>query len=161
MERSRRKSGNIVVGAHGGAPAWGHDASRSSVRRRTAVLGSNNIQYNTDPIAIGVIEPSTSVCRACNLARGYIYTGGIYSIDDLYGLTCPWCISDGTANERLDAMFNDDFGVGHGNGWEPVDRSIVDEIAYRARASRVGKANSGGPTATIPLPLTVTRAMKN
>jgi uncharacterized protein len=88
-------------------------------------------KYHPDPIATGVIEPSSTVCRACNLARGYIYTGPVYGDQEFNDHICPWCIADGTAHERLGADFTDDFGVGNGNGWESVDQSIVEEVVFR------------------------------
>ncbi|MFF3656165.1 CbrC family protein [Streptomyces olivochromogenes] len=34
-----------------------------------------------------------------------MYTGPVYSVDDLAERLCPWCIADGTAAGRYEATF--------------------------------------------------------
>ena len=59
--------------------------------------------YHPDPIATGSIQPSATPCKVCGQARGYIYTGPVYTeirnrLDDAI---CPWCIADGSAHDAL------------------------------------------------------------
>lgn len=61
--------------------------------------------YHPDPLATGVIIPSDTTCVCCDQARGYIYTGPVYAVEDLDDVLCPWCIADGTAAERFKASF--------------------------------------------------------
>jgi uncharacterized protein len=73
-----------------------------------------------------VVE-SDVTCLACGAARGYIYTGPVYAVEELVESFCPWCIADGTAAERFDAEFTD---VG---SYVPDDvpPEVLDEIAHR------------------------------
>ena len=41
------------------------------------------------------------------MARGFIYAGPVYAVDELEAAFCPWCIADGTAAEEFDAEFTD------------------------------------------------------
>jgi uncharacterized protein CbrC (UPF0167 family) len=61
--------------------------------------------YHPDPTATGSIAPSEAACACCGRIRGYIYTGPIYTAEDLGGRPCPWCIADGSVAERYDAHF--------------------------------------------------------
>jgi uncharacterized protein CbrC (UPF0167 family) len=65
-------------------------------------------KYHPDPIRSGSIEQSTTECQCCGRARGYIYTGPTYAVDDLDNCLCPWCIAGGLAHKKFDAMFVDD-----------------------------------------------------
>ncbi len=87
--------------------------------------------YHPDPIGSGVIEVSDKICVCCQQARGYIYTGPVYSTTDLHELLCPWCIADGSAHEKFGASFTDDVGIGGYREWEPVSQEIVEIVAYR------------------------------
>lgn len=51
--------------------------------------------------------PSAQTCLVCGQARGFAYTGPVYSAGDAEPATCPWCIADGRAHEALDAVFHD------------------------------------------------------
>ncbi|MCT9108698.1 CbrC family protein [Streptomyces mirabilis] len=59
--------------------------------------------YHPDPVATGAVVPSDTTCVCCGQARGYLYTGPVYSVDDLADRLCPWCIADGTAAGRYEA----------------------------------------------------------
>ncbi|WP_329329480.1 CbrC family protein [Streptomyces mirabilis] len=61
--------------------------------------------YHPDPVATGAVVPSDTTCVCCGQARGYLYTGPVYSVDDLADRLCPWCIADGTAAGRYEATF--------------------------------------------------------
>jgi uncharacterized protein CbrC (UPF0167 family) len=65
-------------------------------------------KYHPDPVATGAIKPSEEVCECCNRARGYVYTSTIYAEDEIQFI-CPWCIADGSAAQKFDGMFSDDY----------------------------------------------------
>ena len=88
-------------------------------------------KYHPDPLSTGSIEPSTKICLACGLSRGYIYKGQTYAQEELIDAFCPWCIADGTAHEKFEAEFVDAASVGDYGAWEPVSEEIVAEVAYR------------------------------
>ena len=80
--------------------------------------------YHPDPVATGSVVTSDSVCSCCGQARGFVYTGPVYAVDDVEAL-CPWCIADGSAAARFEATFTDAFAP------DGVDPSVVDEICLR------------------------------
>ena len=88
-------------------------------------------KYHPDPIKTGSIEPSSAKCVCCGRARGYIYTGPVYAVDEYDESICPWCIADGSAHERFDASFHDESGVGGYGTWDDVPEAVVEEIAFR------------------------------
>src|SRR5688572_4128282 len=68
--------------------------------------------YHPDPLLSGSIVASDSKCVCCKQARGYIYTGPVYSEEEgLDDALCPWCIADGSAHKTFDAVFVDDEGI--------------------------------------------------
>ena len=88
-------------------------------------------RYHPDPIDSGSIVPSNATCRSCGKARGYIYTGPVYALDELDDSICPWCIADGSAAARFDAEFVDASAVGGYGNWESVSPEVVEEISRR------------------------------
>ncbi len=88
-------------------------------------------RYHPDPLAAGMIQPSEAECVCCGEARGYVYTGPVFAVEDYEDCNCPWCIADGSASKRLDATFADDDGVGGGRQWDEVSEDVVDEITKR------------------------------
>ncbi len=64
-------------------------------------------RYHPDPVATGAVIESDVTCVCCQKTRGYIYVAGVYAIDDLSGLICPWCIASGDAWEKFEATFAD------------------------------------------------------
>jgi uncharacterized protein CbrC (UPF0167 family) len=88
-------------------------------------------KYHPDPIATGSISSSDEICLVCEQARGYIYNGSVYAVEELNDAICPFCIADGTAHEKFDAEFTDAAGVGGYGEWETVADEIVAEVAYR------------------------------
>lgn len=74
---------------------------------------------------------SGAECAACGLVRGYIYTGAVYSTEELDDRICPWCIADGSAHLKFDAEFTDSEGVGDYVLPKTLDESIVGEVAFR------------------------------
>ena len=65
-------------------------------------------RYHPDPLRTGSIIVSQQPCRRCEQARGYVYTGPVYSEHDLDDAICPWCIADGSAATLFDALFIDE-----------------------------------------------------
>lgn len=88
-------------------------------------------KYHPDPIATGNISPSDEICLSCKQARGYIYNGSVYAVEELDDSICPFCIADGTAHEKFDAEFVDAESIGGYGEWETVADEIVAEVAYR------------------------------
>ena len=67
-----------------------------------------HFRYHPDPIRSGAIAASPVTCKSCGQARGYIYTGPVYTErDGLDDSICPWCIADGSAAVKFDAYFVD------------------------------------------------------
>ena len=83
--------------------------------------------YHPDPIATGSVERSETTCLACGRARGFIYTGPVYAVDELVDAICPFCIADGTAAMKFDAEFTD-VGWGVPDG---VPAEVTENIAKR------------------------------
>ncbi len=88
-------------------------------------------KYHPDPLATGSIVPSETECVCCGQARGYIYTGPVYAVEDYDQSICPWCIADGSAHDKLDASFTDEVGIGGGGMWDEVPDAVVEEVAHR------------------------------
>ncbi|MEV6704098.1 CbrC family protein [Streptomyces sp. NPDC051453] len=63
--------------------------------------------YHPDPVSTGVVVPSEVTCVRCARARGYVYTGPVYAVEEIEDRLCPWCVADGSAAERFDAHFTD------------------------------------------------------
>src|SRR5690242_17188860 len=83
-------------------------------------------RYHRDPLLSGSIVASDRQCECCGEARGYIYTGPVYAVDDLEDAICPWCIANGAAHEKYEAAFVDCDAFP-----EDVPEPIIDEISYR------------------------------
>lgn len=77
-------------------------------------------RYHPDPVATGAVVESSAVCSCCSVARGYLYTGPVYSEDEI-GPLCPWCIAEGVPG----AMFTDAIGA------DDVPMTVIDEICLR------------------------------
>jgi uncharacterized protein CbrC (UPF0167 family) len=88
-------------------------------------------KYHPDPIATGSVVESEAICECCETARGYIYVGPVYAVEELVDCICPWCVADGSAHSKFDAHFMDADGVGGYGEWEAVPRAIAEEIAFR------------------------------
>jgi len=67
--------------------------------------------YHPEPLTTGSVERSDGICLSCGKARGLIYTGPVFAVDELEESLCPWCIADGSAAARFEAMFTDDTPV--------------------------------------------------
>ncbi|HEY6330106.1 MAG TPA: CbrC family protein [Blastocatellia bacterium] len=85
-------------------------------------------KYHPDPLATGSIKADPEVeCMSCEQVRGYIYVGPVYTAQDidLDEQLCPWCIADGTAADKFDAIFNDCGTL------EDITSDVADEIEDR------------------------------
>jgi uncharacterized protein CbrC (UPF0167 family) len=82
--------------------------------------------YHPDPLATGSVKPSERQCVCCGQARGFIYTGPVYSVEELAESLCPWCIADGSAAERFDADYTDVLELP-----ERVPAAVVEEVLKR------------------------------
>ncbi|GAA5495004.1 UPF0167 protein Rv2295 [Rubritalea halochordaticola] len=76
-------------------------------------------KYHPNPIETGAIKESDAICECCSEGRGYIYTASIYSSEEVEAI-CPWCIADGSAAEKFDGSFSDDYPL--------IDDGIAPEI---------------------------------
>lgn len=85
-----------------------------------------HFRYHPDPMGTGSIEASAETCRCCGQARGFIYTGPVYAVEELESSLCPWCIADGSAAARFDAEFTDSFPL-----CDAVPDEVVDEVCRR------------------------------
>jgi uncharacterized protein CbrC (UPF0167 family) len=86
-------------------------------------------KYHPEPLATGSIIISNRGCRCCGKKTGYIYAGPVYAEDELDQSICPWCIADGSAAERFEAMFTDDSSIGDGE--VVVAAEALEEVARR------------------------------
>jgi uncharacterized protein CbrC (UPF0167 family) len=88
-------------------------------------------KYHPDPVATGSVVESDAECVCCGQARGLIYDGPTYAVEEYESCICPWCIADGSAHEQLDASFTDEAGVGGCGQWDAVPEAVVSEVAHR------------------------------
>ncbi len=88
-------------------------------------------KYHPDPLATGSVINSDSECASCGKARGFIYAGPVYAVEEYDQRICPWCIADGSAHERLGASFTDEAGIGGGGSWDGVSEEVIEEVTYR------------------------------
>jgi len=83
-----------------------------------------SFRYHPNPEQTGVIVKEEIICEGCGNKSEYNYVGPIYSPHDIQQL-CPWCIKNGTAAEKLDASFQQDF-----------DQSVKSEAAIEELVKR-------------------------
>jgi uncharacterized protein CbrC (UPF0167 family) len=88
-------------------------------------------KYHPDPVATRSVAPSDAECECCGRARGWIYTGPVYSNEELTEALCPWCIDDGAAHRKFDATFTDEDGIGGCGASESVPDHVVAHVAQR------------------------------
>ncbi|KAF1071580.1 MAG: hypothetical protein GAK45_00468 [Pseudomonas citronellolis] len=87
-----------------------------------------HFRYHPDPLANGSLVAADGPCQCCGQARGYLYALSPYGTHDLgtHSL-CPWCIADGSAAEKLQASFNDDYPLLEAG----VPESVLAEVCDR------------------------------
>ena len=81
-------------------------------------------RYFPDPVGAGVIVEDDAACDFCGAARGHIYVGSLYAVEEY--VTCPWCIADGSAAATSDGEFTDVEDVP-----PDIPAEVVDELAHR------------------------------
>lgn len=84
-------------------------------------------RYHPDPIASGAVSKKPGTCICCNKNVEYLYVASAYSIHDLRGKVCPWCIADGSAHEKLDVVFSDSMPLSD----EGVPEQVIAEVTQR------------------------------
>ena len=84
-------------------------------------------RYHPDPIATGSAKVSDAVCRCCGQTRGYIYAASVYARDSRRDFICPWCIADGSAARKLEAMFSDADPLAQAG----VPDEVIEEVTKR------------------------------
>jgi uncharacterized protein CbrC (UPF0167 family) len=84
-------------------------------------------RYHPDPLATGSVKASTTACRCCGQARGFIYAASVYARDRLRDSICPWCIADGSAARKFEAMFSDDHPLVKAG----VSDQVIEEVTRR------------------------------
>ena len=104
-------------------------------------------KYHPDPIASGSVAESDESCLCCDQKRGFIYTGPVYAIEDLDNKICPWCIADGSAAEKFEAVFTDEDGIG------------AEELAVETQ-EKVARRTPGFAAATSGASSAVCRTLK-
>lgn len=87
--------------------------------------------YHPDPIATGSVASSDRVCVCCGQARGYVYVGPVYAVEEYAGELCPWCIAEGSAHQKLGASFTDEAGIGGYGDWDKVSEQVIETVACR------------------------------
>tara|TARA_R110000868_G_scaffold273797_1_gene533012 strand:- start:1294 stop:1731 length:438 start_codon:yes stop_codon:yes gene_type:complete len=66
--------------------------------------------YHRDPFESQSVRESNAKCDCCGEAKGIMYDGVMYSLDDPENI-CPWCIADGSAAEKYEGSFFDSYFV--------------------------------------------------
>ena len=84
-----------------------------------------DFRFHPDPLRTGSIVKSTEACERCGEARGYVYAGPVYAVDEIEFL-CPWCIADGSAADEFDAEFTTVDGAP-----SDVSAQILEEVLRR------------------------------
>jgi len=82
--------------------------------------------YHPNPVATESIISSDETCECCGKARGYVYCTTPYGEQEIE-FVCPWCIADGTASEKLGAIFSDSSPLAQA----AISKEIIDEVTLR------------------------------
>jgi hypothetical protein len=82
--------------------------------------------YHPDPVGTGSLRRSEARCVSCGRARGWVYVGPTFAVEELEECLCPWCIADGSAASRFDATFTDDWGAS-----ADVPADVVAQVTQR------------------------------
>jgi uncharacterized protein len=83
-------------------------------------------RYHPDPVATGEVITGDAPCRCCGRQRGFIYTGPVYSAEEVVEELCLWCIADGSAATLFEAEFTDVADVP-----DDVPRTVLTEVLTR------------------------------
>ena len=94
--------------------------------RRMAGERIPSFRLHPDPVATGSLVESDAPCEVCSRARGFIYRGPFFAVDEVESI-CAWCIADGSAASKFDGQFTD---LGY-SGWDNVDAKTRSEVLER------------------------------
>ncbi len=83
-------------------------------------------RYHPDPIATGAIERSGILCECCGRKSGFRYALSVYSAEEVSDV-CPWCIQDGSAAKKFEAIFCDDYPLIEAG----LPEELVQEVSQR------------------------------
>lgn len=86
-----------------------------------------SFRYYPEPAMNGSFAPRPVDCRSCGQRRDWTYSGPVYAIERLHDQLCPWCVADGSAAVKFDAVFTD---VGYGTP-DDVPQEVRSEIATK------------------------------
>jgi len=84
-----------------------------------------DFRYHPDPLATRSVAQSDEVCERCGEARGFVYAGPTYAVEEIEFL-CPWCIADGSAAHEFDAHFTSVDGAA-----SDVPTAVFDDVTRR------------------------------
>lgn len=82
--------------------------------------------YHPHPLDTGAVIASDATCECCGQARGFICSSGMYCRDNVEAI-CPWCVADGSAADKFNGHFVDDYPLLDAG----LDIAIVKEVAER------------------------------
>jgi uncharacterized protein CbrC (UPF0167 family) len=83
-------------------------------------------RYHPDPVATGEVIISDAPCRCCGRRREFVYTGPVYSAEEVVDELCLPCIADGSAATLFEAEFTDVLDVP-----EDVPPAVLTEVLTR------------------------------
>jgi uncharacterized protein CbrC (UPF0167 family) len=101
--------------------------------------------YHLDPISTGSFISSNAKCKVCGQIREFIYIGPVYAIEreKLDKSICPWCIADGSAHKKFNAMFTNAEGIGGCGVWDNVPTEVIEHIAFQTPVFQDGNKKCG------------------
>lgn len=88
-------------------------------------------KYHPNPLKTGSIIESDTECECCREVKGFIYTGPVFSEEELDDCICPWCIASGRAHEEFDAEFTDFDGIGDYGSWDEILAQTKGIISFK------------------------------
>lgn len=112
-------------------------------------------RYHPDPLATGSVIRSDARCVCCGDARGYVYAGPVYAVDEYENCLCPRCIADDSAQPSLARTAS-----AAANGTKCPTRSSAKSLVVR-RAFRVGSRSGSERIAAMPRSSSAVRVPEN
>lgn len=84
-------------------------------------------RYHPDPLATGAVIKETGECICCKRQVEYLYVSSVYSIEDIPGKFCPWCIADGSAHEQYEVEFTDSGSLSKAG----ISAQIIEQVTQK------------------------------
>jgi uncharacterized protein len=81
-------------------------------------------KYHPNAYQLDIFVNEEGICSVCNQKRTIKYNLVPYCVEDP-DYICPWCIADGSAAEKYQGQFNDNYGI------EDVPPEMLDEIVLK------------------------------